>query len=541
MRPARAAGALRARIGLAAAIVTLVLVWTGLVVTHSVTPPAVPKSVALHFVLNAPATAKMLASVHWTRADVAPLDRRDELLDFYRGSRLVATITVGWAGHVVVLNVTDLKQQGSAYGSNIANDGSVLGMLAAVFVLMTAVWPLWRMRNLDVLAVVSLTLSVVLYNAGRLTTMVLVTYPALIYLAFRCGCWALARRDEPAPAVPLYDRLTARWSQLQRVRLLRLGVAACALIVVMVGLTSPHVIDVGYAAMEGATFILHGILPYGHPMDILHGDTYPIASYLLYVPFAWLSPVHNVWDDADFTLLIAVAAALIMAAGVWRMLARDVPHGPDKSHPGQTSGLRSAVALLTFPPLLVTVSTGTSDVALGAMLAVALLLWRRPGWGMAVLSGAAWFKLAPLALMPLMLARLRGRALGWAAGALLITSVTMGVILVGLGGLSAPGRMLTAIGFQFTRSSPHTLWAILGSMPLQPFAEAATLALVVGSMVRLRRDSGLADDRRRLAALAAAVLLGIQIAANYWNYMYLGWLLPLIVLSLLAEPSPGTN
>ncbi len=91
------------------------------------------------------------------------------------------------------------------------------------------------------------------------------------------------------------------------------------------------------------------------------------------------------------------------------------------------------------------------------------------------------------------------------------------------------------MAFQFTRTSPHTLWALVGSVPLQQLAEAATLALVAGAAVRLRRDGRVAEDRARVAALAAAILLGAQISASYWNYMYLVWALPFLVPALLTS------
>src|SRR5207248_10227585 len=100
-------------------------------------------------------------------------------------------------------------------------------------------------------------------------------------------------------------------------------------------------------------------------------------------------------------------------------------------------------------------------------------------------------------------------------------------------------RMLTAISFQLTRGSQRSLLTLIGSVPVQQLAEAATVALIVGAVVRIRRDRVLADDRARIAALAAAVLLGLQIAANYGIYAYLVWVFPFLALSLLADDSAG--
>jgi Glycosyltransferase family 87 len=530
---ARVAARARLHLALVAASVTLVVAWSGLVLTHEPPHLALSRSVAMHAVLSDPGTARMLRAVHWTALDVTPMDNHYEELGFYRGARMVATITLGVAGRHLFLDATDLTRQRYAYGSNIANDVRVLAMLSALFILMTAVWPLWRLRNLDVLVATSTVLSVVLFNQWTLARMVMASYPAMLYLALRCAWQALGSRSGPRPSVPLYEHLTRGWTDAQRLRSLRLVAVALVLITVMVGLTSLHVLDVGYAVMEGATAVVHGLLPYGHIPDILHGDTYPIGSYLLYTPFAWLSPVYSAWDDADLTLAVAVVAAVVAAAGIWRMTVQ-AGSPASRSPAAQRDGLRAAIAVLAFPPMLVTVSTGTTDVALAAMLVAAFALWHRPGWGSAVLSGAAWFKVAPLSIMPMLFARLRGGELIRAIAALLITSAIMVAVLVGLGGFGGVGEMLGAISFQFTRASPHTLWAVVGSVPLQQLAEAATLALVVGAALRVRRDRALAGDRVRLAAIAAATLLGVQISANYWNYMYLVWAMPFIALGLIG-------
>jgi Glycosyltransferase family 87 len=377
---------------------------------------------------------------------------------------------------------------------------------------------------------------VVFYNRGMLPRMALVSYPALTYLAIRCAWWGLGTDRPPRPSIPLHDHLTRQWSGAQQARMLRLVGLAAALILAVVGLTSVNVIDVGSAVMEGATRILHGLLPYGRIPDVLHGDTYPIGSYLLYVPFAWLSPVRNIWDDPSTTLGVAVAAALLVAGGLWRIAGRSsVDADASGSSEAQRAGLRTMIAWLTFPPLLVTVTTGTTDVALAAMLVAVLLLWRRPGWSAAAVSGAAWFKLVPLALVPLLLARLRGRALACALAAIAITSAIMVTLLLALGGPVAPIRMLSAMSFQFTRGSQRSLWTVIGSVPLQQLAEAATVALIFGAVIRIRRDRVLSEDRGRIAGIAAAALLGLQISGNYWDYTYLVWAFPLIALSLLAQ------
>jgi hypothetical protein len=519
-------------------VITLLGGWGVLVLTHRTPHVAVPKAIAVRQALRDGATARMLASVRWDRADVTPMDSHYEVLAFYRGPTMVATVNVTFNRRVALRDPANLERRKFAYGSNVANDWRVLTLLAAVFVLMAGVWPLWRLRNLDVLVVASLALSVVLYNAETLTRMVWVTYPALLYLALRCGWRAFGSRPS-LDEVPLYDHVTRSWPGARRARVLRLVLAALVLITLMVTLTSPNVLDVGYAVMEGATGILHGLLPYGHIPDVMHGDTYPIGSYLLYVPFAWPSPVRSVWDNADATLAVALAGVLVMAGALWRM-TRKRALGDRPVLSGSTQSLRMAICILAFPAMLVTASTGTTDVALGAMLALALLVWRRPGWATATLSAAAWFKAAPVAILPLALGRGGAKARWAAASGLLVTSAGMLALLVGLGGLEGVPRMLRALSFQFTRSSPHTLWAIVGRVPLQQLVQAATLALIAATLVTLRRNPGLGEDRLRVAALAGATLLGVQLAANYWNYMYLAWVAPFLVMALLVGERDGS-
>ncbi len=532
---------IRAHPARVAALVTFVLAWPALIAMHHSARAVVPKQVALEHVRRDAAATRILSAIKWTRYDVTAVDHRYEMLGFYRGPTLLATIGVGWSGRVVVLDRNDLSTQHYSFGSGIANEARVLLGLSVFFVLMTAVWPLRRLRNVDVLVAAGSALSIVLFNDLTLDRMANVSYALLGYFALRCAWTALGSPRSPLPSEPLLDHLTASWSTARRLRLMRLLAASAALVTAMVGLSSLHVVDVGYAVMEGATAIVHGQLPYGHIPDVLHGDTYPIGSYLLYVPFAGLSPVHSQWDDADFTLVVAVVAALAAAWGLSRLALRERrPHrGRRRSEAEEILALRGAAAWLTFPPLLVTASSGTTDVVLAALLVGALVWWRRPAISGGLLAGAVWFKLIPVVLAPLWLARLRGASLARAVTALLALSVAMVALLLGLGGPGALSAMVHAMSFQLTRQSPHTVWWLYGSVPVQQLVQALTLALILGAAVRLRRDRELANDRARFAALCGAVVLGCQISGNYWTFMYLVWAFPFLAASLLAPSGSG--
>ena len=91
--------------------------------------------------------------------------------------------------------------------------------------------------------------------------------------------------------------------------------------IVLVLLTIPGglVSDVAFASMAGATDLVHGALPYGNlPQgELVHGDTYPLLAYALYVPAALVSPVRGAFDNLDGSLFAAAAFALAGAAALY--------------------------------------------------------------------------------------------------------------------------------------------------------------------------------------------------------------------------------
>lgn len=247
------------------------LAWVGRVAVHHSHALALPRAQAVARVRADPASGPTLARLHSARTEAMPVDSRDETVWLYDGARLVYAAVVTSTGHVAF--ETDPAVQRFAYGSNIANDPWMLALLSVVFALMTAVWPLWRLRNLDVLAATGSTAAIVLLNGALIGRMVLAGSAALAYLAARCAWLALGPVRARGAARPLFDALTARWTGEQRLRTLRLLALACALMLAMVGISSRDVVDVGYAVMQGATDIVHGVIPYGHVVGILHGDT----------------------------------------------------------------------------------------------------------------------------------------------------------------------------------------------------------------------------------------------------------------------------
>jgi len=525
------------------ALLVLLATWAVLTAVRA-EPQTLPRGEAIRAVLADPTAGKALSSgERWTHVRVGAVDSRTTRVTFFDGPRLAAQAAVDARGRVE--RFADVREREIPYGAPLAHEPVVVALGCLAFLLATAVVPLRRVRNLDVLALLALVVPVLLLNERLLTPSLLWAMPPLLWLTGRCA-WAALRPDHrgpraEAPARPLLDALTPAWDDAQRVRILRLAVGAAAACTVMITVSAQTTVDVGQALMEGATLLLDGTLPYGNmPGDVFHGDVYPLLSYAVYMPLAAVMPVRDAWDVADGALIVAALAAVAGASLLARFMRSSATHADRVDtvaldHAARAAGLRAALAWLALPPLLIGVSTGTNDVLLGVLLLGALVLARRPLASTAALLVAGWFKVVPFALLPIWLARLRGRQLVAALALIAATVLLTLVALVALGGSDAPRAMLHAVAYQAERRTLNSPWTLLGLDWLQPLAQAAVLALIAGATVRVRRDRALADDPVRLAALAGAVLLGLQLAGNYWTYLYLAWVVPCVVVGLLAD------
>jgi hypothetical protein len=65
---------------------------------------------------------------------------------------------------------------------------------------------------------------------------------------------------------------------------------------------------------------------------------------------------------------------------------------------------------------------------------------------------------------------------------------------------------------------------------LQALVKAAVVGLAVLVAFRPRRR-----DHVTVAALGAAVLLGMQLTVDHWFYLYVPWFLPFLLIALLAS------
>ena len=534
-RATRAGARLPLIVGILAAVVTGGL----LTARHHTARLIVPPQVAIHAAMHAPEASQVLPHVHWDRVAVTPIDSQLEHVSFLSHGQLVAEAAIDPGGRAVSEKADTMP---TPYGNWVAYEPVVLIGLSLLFVLMGAVTPWRRLRNLDVIAALAFLPAVLLFQHRYLSASMLAAAPPMIYLLLRCGLVAFGPESRAEPARPLLSALTPGLDPARRVKWLRWLFVVAAIVFVMVGVGSPDAVDVLYAAMEGATRLIHGVLPYGHlPPGVIHGDTYPILTYLLYTPLALVAPVNTTWDSVTGGLALAVLAALVAAAAVFLTVSGRNRRGSRRPPEVEEAGLRAALAWLAFPPLLITVSTGTTVPLLAAMLAFAVLVWRRPALCSALLAAAGWFKFAPFVLVPVRLAPLRGRRLIYALASIAVVSLPLLGLLVALGGTGGPAAMVHSMSYQFTRGSMQSVWGALGIPGAQPFGQGCVLGLIAASVVWLRRHPHHAADRRRMAALSAAILIGLQLSADYWAFLYLAWAMPLIGCSVLADPAPQTH
>jgi hypothetical protein len=383
----------------------------------------------------------------------------------------------------------------------------------------------FRLFHLDLLVLLSFSLSHVFFNRGEIETSVPLVYPVLAYLLVRMLHVAFGRRR--APAAPLRLLVPVGW----------LALALIFLVGFRIGLnvTNSNVIDVGYSGVIGADRIVHGQDLYGQfPSNDASGDTYGPVNYYAYVPFELVFPWSGRWDDlpaAHAAALFFDVATILALLWVGRRLR------PGRA--GTALGLMLAYAWASYPYTLFVSNSNANDslVALLVVLSFGALAAPRARGALLALASAA--KFAPLALAPLFATYDRRRLRDAALFALAFAAVTVLIYIPVIpdGGLDVLWDR--TVGFQLGRDSPFSIWGQHASLgTLQDLVKAGGIALALVVAFVPRRKSPL-----QLAALGAAVLIALQLAITHWFYLYIVWWFPLAMIALLlretAAPEPA--
>jgi hypothetical protein len=394
----------------------------------------------------------------------------------------------------------------------------------------------WRIAHLDLLVLLAFGVSHLFFNRGEIGVSVPLVYPVLAYLLAR-ALWLGFRGGEPLrPSVPAS----------------RLAIAAVFLIAfrVTINVADSGVIDVGYAGAVGADRIVHGQPLYGEgefPEDNRFGDTYGPANYYAYVPFELALPWSGEWDELAASHAAAIAFDLATVAGLFAFGLRS-----RRGRSGRDLGVVLAFGWVAYPYTAFALQSNSNDSLIAALVVWSLVLFARPLARGALLALAVAAKFAPLALAPLYAAGDRGLADRWRARdpdrrrlASLRPVLGFAVAFVLVVGLALahpaidPGLATfweRTVGSQLERSSPFSVWGqVDGIGALQTAALALTAALAIAlAFVPRRRTIA------QVAALAAAVVIAVELTAEHWFYLYIPWFLPALLIALaIAVPRAG--
>ena len=430
----------------------------------------------------------------------------------------------------------------------------------------------FSMLHLDLLVLLSFSVSLAFFNHAHIFASVPLVYPPLVYLLARMLTLARpfgARRSMPsangaveyAPepslgpvAAPrsrgrsLYLLVPAPWLALGVVFLIGFRIA--------LNVTDSNVIDVGYAGVIGAQRLTHGKPLYGgYPSDNEHGDTYGPVNYEAYVPFEQIFPWSGTWDDLPAAHAAAIVFDLLAIALVF-LLGRRVR--------GPTLGIALAYAWVSYPFTLYALESNSNDTLVAVLVLAALLFaTSAPARGaFAALAGLA--KFAPLALAPLLAThrlwsgaprrgsgsgdgfdpsvRRRARRRAYALAAFVAAFVVVGALvwIPALSGDSLHTIYERTVVYQADRASPFSVWGLYGGLGgWQQAVQIAAIVLAVSLALVPRRG-----DLVGLAAACAAVIIALQLGIEYWFYLYIPWFFGLVMLALLgrfsASPRPAT-
>ena len=424
-----------------------------------------------------------------------------------------------------------------AFGQAVNRPWIWLGLCTAF--LLPFLRPPLRLLHLDLAVLLSLSISYAFFTAGRIEASVPLAVPPLVYLLVRMLVVARERarwRGAGAGAGPRGDLpLTLSDGGLA------LGIVALLAFRMALNAINSTVIDVGYAGVIGADRLLSGDGLYGtFPLDNAHGDTYGPVNYYAYVPWELLAPWSGTWDDLPAAHAAAAVFDVAAGAACWA-LGRQLG--------GRRLGLLLAYLWLSFPFTLLTLNTNANDALTSALVGVVLLSLGRPWSRGAALAFAGLGKFAPLALAPLIATHPRGAGIGlstqgawhhrdWRAIAQTTVAFTVSavVLLAPVLALDGPAVVVErTLGFQAGRSSPFSPWGLYGLEAGQLVVGGAAVALALGVSVLPRRR-----DAASACALAAAVLIAVQLALGHWFYTYVVWFLPALWVALLAPRATGS-
>ena len=280
-----------------------------------------------------------------------------------------------------------------------------------------------------------------------------------------------------------------------------------------------NVIDVGYSGVIGADRIADGDSLYDGEFapDNKSGNVYGPVVYLAYVPWEQLLPWDGTWGDLPAAHAAAITFDLLTTLGLYMLGMR---------LRGKALGIALAYAWVAFPYSLFALETNSNDTLVAALLVWALVAATMPATRGALIGLAAAAKFAPLAVAPLFATL--GRPLRYAAAfALVIAAVVLPFLPDG----GVRDFYDTTLGFHAGRDSPFSVW---GQEPGLDWLHTVMKVVVAGFAAALVFVPRGRRDTVQVAALAAAVLIALQLVTVHWFYLYIVWFTPFVLAALFA-------
>jgi hypothetical protein len=442
---------------------------------------------------------------------------------------VTGNIIESWTGYQVAWHMA--RGYPGAFG-RMVNAPYIWLPLCAIFVLGLLDWRRpFRLAHLDLLVIVAgFGVSHYFFNRGNIGLSVPLAYPALVYLLAR-ALWLGFRRKEGSglrPSMPIV-------------------VLAVMTVVLLAGritlnVVDSNVIDVGYSGVIGADRIADRKPIYDNfPSDDQSGDTYGPVAYYAYVPFEQVLPWSGTWDSLPAAHAASIFFDLATVALLF-LLGRRLRRG----RRGTEFGIMLAFAWTACPYTAYALESNTNDALVALGITAALLCLTSPIARGITLGLSAMTKFAPLALGPLFAtygatnpgtgaSRATGRARRYARVVIPFTiAFAITVAVVCFQALQDPGLSTfwhRTIAEQGGRDSPFSIWGQDRSLGwLQSVVKAAVVGLALLVAFRPRRR-----DHVTVAALGAAVMIGMQLTVDHWFYLYIPWFLPFLLIALLAS------
>jgi hypothetical protein len=467
-------------------------------------------------------------------------------------------VTEAWTGPQVAWKMA--RGYDGAFGGKEINSVALwLGFCALFFVGLADLRRPLSIRNLDLLVLLSFSISLWYFNRGDIFTSVPLVYPPLVYLLGRMvwSAWRGRLATGAAPVWPVWVLAAATVFTAG----FRLGL----------NVRSSNVIDVGYSGVVGAERIVHGEAPYGHfPNEVgldpcgradrdgeirervqtngrcesanPRGDTYGPVAYEAYVPGYLILGWSGKWDDLPAAHLSSIMFDLLCLLGLALVGLR---------FGGTRLAATLAFAWVAYPFTQYVSSSNTNDALPPLFLIWGFWLVTSPVGRGAAAALAGWTKFAPLVVAPLWasypdgLRRPRAK-LAFAGAFLAATLVAFSVLLLEPHPLAAGHEFWKrTLDWQIGRDSPFSIWdwrQYHAGLPdlhvLQWILEGMLVAGAIAAYFFPRRKSPL-----QLAALTAALLLGFEVVLTHWFYLYLPWFFPFAAFAVLApaaDPVPAS-